>query len=405
MKTSCFLYYGRWFYTIVIGLILISIGFCYRVDPFSVYGRIYSKDGQKVNSPGFTSQLHMGKAIAVERYQPSVIIMGSSRSAFGIARASAEKYFPNQKVYNLAFPAASAYETLRYFQHAVASSDIKQAFIGLDFFQYHGGRALPNAFREERLAVDVNNQPTQHSLNDFLSTLVSTDAVFYSIKVATGLCNWNDIYFINGFQFQNRESGWLNTFLASEKKYIDNTYTIPDFTFANKNKSGTTFDYFRKIVQLAHQQHIALHFFISPSHARQWEVIAQLGLWKKWEYWKQKMLTITDQEARLFQQTAFPIYDFSGYSAYATERVPRTNKQRMQWYSDSSHYQHAIGDILFAIMVTAGTRQDSSFGRELSAQNIKQHLADIRAKHQQYQLTHPQDEEDIQQLIAAQEKY
>ena len=203
MKTSYFFNYGRRFILFFVFLLLLTILLCYRVDPFSIYGRVYTKDGHEVNSPGFTSQLHMGKSAAIKRYKPNIIIMGSSRAAFGLSASSSEKYFPQQNVYNMAFPGASAYESLRYFQHAIASSDIKQAFISLDFFQYHGGRALPSSFREERLAVDINNQSTNDPVNDYLSTLLSADAVFYSFKVATGLCDWKSIYLTNGFKYQD----------------------------------------------------------------------------------------------------------------------------------------------------------------------------------------------------------
>ncbi len=405
MKTSYFFNYGRRFILFFVFLLLLTIWLCYRVDPFSVYGRVYTKDGYEVNSPGFTSQLHMGKAVAIKRYQPNIIIMGSSRAAFGFSAQSAAKHFPQQAIYNMAFPGASAYETLRYFQHAVAVSDIKQAFISLDFFQYHGGRVPPSTFREERLAVDVNNQPTNSPINDYVSTLLSADAVFYSIKVATGLCDWNSIYLTNGFKYQDLPGAWVQQFISSEKKYIDDTYTIPDFTFNNKNGSGTTLDYFRKMVQLAHQHHINVHFFISPSHARQWEVIAQLGLWQKWEYWKQEMLSITEQESRLFQQAALPIHDFSGYSLYSTETVPRTADQAMQWYSDSSHYRPILGEIVLAKMLQAHTQPTENFGRILKTENIMTHLAMIKSEHLHYQATHKQDINDIQTLIATNKKY
>ena len=405
MKTSYFFNYGRRFILFFVFLLLLTILLCYRVDPFSIYGRVYTKDGHEVNSPGFTSQLHMGKSAAIKRYKPNIIIMGSSRAAFGLSASSSEKYFPQQNVYNMAFPGASAYESLCYFQHAIASSDIKQAFISLDFFQYHGGRALPSSFREERLAVDINNQSTNDPVNDYLSTLLSADAVFYSFKVATGLCDWKSIYLTNGFKYQDLTGAWAKQFISSEQRYIDDTYTIPDYTFNNKNDSGTTFDYFRKMVQLAHQHHIDLHFFISPSHARQWEVIAQLGLWQKWEYWKQEMLAITKQESRIFQQSILPIHDFSGYSAYSTESVPRTAEKVMQWYSDSSHYRQALGDILLAKMLQIDKTPAESFGRVLNTANITMHLANIKTEHLHYQTTHTQDITDIQQLIAAKEKY
>jgi len=404
MNHSFFLY-GRRFIAFTIFLLLVAIAFCYHVDPFSVYGRTYIKDGIAVNSPGFTGQLKMGKAIAIKQRKPEVVILGSSRSAFGFSTQSATKYFQAINIYNLSYPGINIYENLRYLQHAVALGPVKQVLIGLDFYQFHGGRPAERTFSEERLAVNVNNQPTGSVTKDLVSTLLSGDAVFYSIKVATGLCNWNDIYLPNGFKHQDHPGAQIQKFIGSEETYIDKTYTIPKFTYTTLDKQGSTFDYFRKIVQLAHENNIDLRFFISPSHARQWEVIGQLGLWTEWEYWKREMLRITEQESIRHLQAALPIYDFSGYSQYSTEAVPRATDigQSMHWYSDSSHYRQALGDIVLNNIFNGSG--DDRFGLRLKTENIEQHLQSLRLERKQYQASHTQDIADIEQLIAARKKY
>ncbi|MCF7970076.1 MAG: hypothetical protein K9L22_02785 [Methylococcaceae bacterium] len=401
MNYSFFLY-GRRFIIVSVFLLLAAIAFCYYVDPFSVYGRAYIKNGIQVNSPGFTGQLKMGKAIAIKQRKPEVIILGSSRSAFGFSAQSAEKYLATTNIYNLSYPGINIYENLRYLQHAVALSPIKKVFIGLDFYQFHGGRPPEKTFSEERLAVDVNNQPSASASKDLISTLLSGDAVFYSIKVATGLCNWDDVYLPNGFKSQDHEGGWSGKFVDSEEAYVDGTYTIPTFTFTTLDKKNTTFDFFRKIVQLAHEKQIDLRFFISPSHARQWEVIGQLGLWDQWEYWKREMLAITEQEARKYSQEAYPIYDFSGYSLYSTEAVPRSADQGMRWYSESSHYRQALGDIILDKMINS---VDDAFGRILSHQNIDEHLKSLKNLREKYIAEHEQDIADIKALIDARKRY
>jgi len=402
MNYSFFLY-GRRFIVATVFLLLAAIVFCYYIDPFSVYGRIYIKDGVRVNSPGFTGQLKMGKAIAIKQHKPEVIILGSSRSAFGFSAQSAEKYLATTHIYNLSYPGINIYENLRYVQHAVALSPIKKVFIGLDFYQFHGGRPPEITFSEERLAVDVNNQPSGSASKDLISTLLSGDAVFYSIKVATGLCNWDDVYLPNGFKSQDHPGGWSGKFSDSEESYVDRTYTIPTFTYAVEGKKSSTFDYFRKIIQLAHEKNIDLRFFISPSHARQWEVIGQLDLWGQWEYWKREMLNITVQEAKRNSQSAYPIYDFSGYSLYSTEAVPRLASQGMRWYSDSSHYRQALGDIVLDKMVNHV--DDEAFGRILNHQNIDEHLKSLKIQRVKYIAEHKQDIADIKSLIDARKRY
>lgn len=390
---------------ILIGLFFMtSILFCYWVDPFSVYGRYPIREGKEVNAPGFTYQIRMGKAIAINQRQPDVLIMGSSRSHNGFSDTIIDQYFQQSNVYNASYPAINIYEILRYFQHSLAVSPVKEVFIGLDFYQFHGGRPNSVTFSESRLAVNLDNQVSDHHLEDRLATLLSGDAVFYGLKMVTGTANWKDISLANGFRLRDNV-GWLKQFMQSDRDYIDHVYTIPKFTFrvVNTDKKSSL-DFFRKIVQIAHQKKVALHFFISPSHARQWEIIAQLGLWDTWEFWKQEMLRITVQEGQLAQQVAFLIHDFSGYSEYSTESVPRKKGGAVsKWYADSSHYRHALGDVVMQEMLTGtGTK---NFGRILTTDNINTHLDMIKAGQEQYVLTHSQDVTDINMLVGMRSMY
>jgi len=197
---------------------------------------------------------------------------------------------------------------------------------------------------------------------------------------------------------RQKDMGRGGSFSNSEELYIRRVYTVPDFTFKSFKKEFTTFDYFRKIVQLAYDEGIVVNFFISPSHARQWELIKQLRLWDKWEYWKREILAITEQESRAYQKSPFLIYDFSTYNQYSTEAVPRTADTSMTWYADSSHYSQALGDIIFNNM-TNGV--ENNFGEILKAETMDAHLKAIRQGRKQYILEHPQDAEDIIGLVAA----
>ncbi len=395
---SHFLKYGRRFIIFSSALLLITILFSHSIDPFSVYGRVYFKDGIEVNSPAFSAQVKMGKALAINQRKPEILIMGSSRSLFGFSYHVAEQYFPKQNIYNISFSGVTFYEILRYFQHAVASSSVKQVYIGLDFYQFHGGRLPEKTFREDRLAVDINNQSSGSAINDLISTLLSVDAVFYSVKVFAGLYRSDDDTFLtNGFINKEHACPGLSAFLKSEEGYINKVYTVPEFTFKTIGNQGSTLDYFKQIVQLAHEKQINLYFFISPPHARQWEVITQLGLWRQWEQWKREILSITEQESKRYLQSAFSIYDFSGYSIYSTENVPRNGKQEMQWYCDSAHYKQALGNIILDKMLNAGGQEN--FGRILSTKNIDAHLRAIKVDRLEYQSSHQQDIKDIQELI------
>jgi len=204
-----FFAYSRRFFIISTLLFCLSAVFCYVIDPFSVYGRVYVKEGMVVNSPAFSSQIQMGKAIGIKQYKPDTLIFGSSRTDSGFSPKIPKKFLVNNKVYNGAYPGITIYEILRYFQHANASAPLKEVFIGLDFFQFHGSHRPNKGFSEERLAVDFNNKPSGSGLKDLQSTLISGDALFYSFKALTGLGKWKKVYLPNGFKTKGYGEGWL----------------------------------------------------------------------------------------------------------------------------------------------------------------------------------------------------
>lgn len=253
--------YGWRLISLTAVLLVLTLLLCYIADPYSLYGRFYVVDNVEVNSPGFSNQIRMSKAIAIKYRKPEVLIMGSSRSSYGFTSQAFEQFFAKKQIYNASFNGANAYEILRYFQHAVAAGNIKHAYIGVDFFQFHGGRPVKPTFNEDRLIVDINNHPSGSAINDWVTTLLSGDAALYSIKLLTGLCSWDDLYLANGFKLYDRSGADLHEFIANEKTYIEKTYTRPKFNFKIPDTQKTTFDYFRKIIQLAHEKQIYLHFF------------------------------------------------------------------------------------------------------------------------------------------------
>ena len=157
--------------------------------------------------------------------------------------------------------------------------------------------------------------------------------------------------------------------------------------------------YFRKMVELAHKNHIPLHLFISPAHARQWEALHGSGLWQSWEDWKRQLVKINEEAASQYHVQAFEIYDFSGYSRYSTETVPREEGKMMRWYSDSSHFLPNVGELVLQRMFNPQAKNEPGFGVLLTSATVEQDLAMIRAGRLQYIATHPQDKADIDNLV------
>jgi hypothetical protein len=79
------------------------------------------------------------------------------------------------------------------------------------------------------------------------------------------------------------------------------------------------------------------------------------------------------------------LWDFSGYSAQTTEKVPGGRAQ-MNGYLESSHYKEALGDTILERIFdpAAPERHGDGFGVRLRPGNIEPHLSRLRAERAHY---------------------
>ncbi len=391
-----FIRYNCLFFSSGILLIIILISLCYYTDPYSVYGRVYIKNGQAVNGHEFASQLRMSKVAAVTKQRPDVLFMGSSRVALGFSAQSAQAYFPQQRIYNLGLLGITSYELLRYFQHANSVSSLKHVIIGLDFLQFNANQAPRPDFVEQRLAVNAQNKiNTSTYRGDYLPTLFSLNAVVAAIKEISGLAKPNDLYFTNGFRVEPLNGGGVNYFIINETSYINGVYS----NFAFRNSQMDTFACFKQLLELAYKNKIQLHLFIPPAHARQWEAIYGAGLWQTWEEWKRQLVALNESAAQQYHTQPFELLDFSGYSRYSTESVPREAGKTMRWYADSAHFLPEIGELILQRLFNPQAKTESNFGVALTSATVEQNLTTIRADRVRYITTHPLDKADVDKIV------
>lgn len=145
------------------------------VDP---YGIMNSPEFNRVNklksAKGDYERLY--KAIDVQRIQPKTVFLGNSR----VHRAF-DPHHPAlanaQKGYNVAFPAATMYEQLRYFQYANKNQkDLKLVVIGVDFGMFNSSNKTQPGFSEDRI-----NKP-EVRLQEVVTTNFSIDTFYSSAK-------------------------------------------------------------------------------------------------------------------------------------------------------------------------------------------------------------------------------
>ncbi len=390
---------------LILAVLTLFGGFNWLVNPYDTY-RSPSIEGFNAEKPEVRTHLRMAKAYAVRVLRPQAIILGTSRGEVGVDPSHGG--WPSQLVYNLSIDGANMYEILRFFQHAHHIQPLKQVLLTLDFFSFGTNNTNKADFIEAELSVNYVGRSTPIFSTGAKSTLFSTDTIISSIATLrqqkSSIGNLRD-----GMVKPEQKASYVKAkghhawFITTAIEYATSHYLPGGYNYT-VDSAGSPFTYYRKILQIAYRDGIDLRMVISPSHVRQWEVLAAAGLYPKFEAWKRALVAINEEEARLAGKTPFPLWDFSVYNALTTEAVPPPGdiQTAMRWYWDSSHYKKELGDLMLDRVFgyhKPGRVVPDDFGVLLTSQNIDSHLQKIRADRQHYRDTHPDDIAEIEEIF------
>jgi hypothetical protein len=327
------------------------------IDPYDFWS---SGEYQGINhiKPSKDNSDRLYKAVDIIRQQPSVVILGSSRAKQGIDPSHELFQAYSQDAYNLAINGPNIYEVRRYLEHFLANQKHPELIVlGIDFFMFNQNLENQPSFDESRLGI------SHLSLQDVISTTLSVDALQASWETfqesrqqSQSLVAEADNGFAPNRNAEDGQREWR--FENALKLYFDrhSEYSLSD-DYLNDLK---------RIVELSEQYDIPLYIFISPAHATQWEAIRTTGEWATFEEWKRQVVAIT------------PVWDFSGYNSVTTEKIAKD----MDYYTDSSHYSVSVGNwVITRILQGDSSNIPEDFGKLVDAENIEQHLAQIRADH------------------------
>jgi|CXWL01.1.fsa_nt_gi hypothetical protein len=385
------------------------------IDPWGLY-HWYSRPGLNANKPRQIFNERIIRAADITRERPGMLLMGTSRAQVGLSPdAPALKTLP-EKALNIGFSDGTAYEALRYLQHAHAQARVNYAVIGADFLSFSGATRKGADFTEERLAVDADFKPHWlFRLADVPNTLLSLDALRASRR--TTLEQYLPSYFYPGGRRHEHtmaerieeQGGMRGTFLWSEHDYLREYACFRPFSavldkgagsiggwknqLAATAKGADAMDDFRKIVTFAREQGIKLFVYTSPSHARAQVLIAQAGLWPAYEQWK------TDVVMSLAANKV-PLWEFGGADPrFTAEVVPAQGDKssRMKWYWESSHYRREMGDVALERVLGAPEREETrGFGVPLTPANVVPELERVKAEIEAWKTAHPEELQEME---------
>ncbi len=398
--------------------VIATISFNWFMNPYGIYESPKIEGVNKLK-PEFSTHLRMAKAWAVYKQKPDGIILGSSRSEYGLNPNHLG--WDSQLIYNLALGGCSMYEALRYFQHAHAIKPQKQVILAIDFFMFNISNLNNRADLETYLLINSKGDINSQLSSEKLLTLISIDALLSSIKtlIKQQTNSSETVHLSNGKtkRINNAKiplGGHRNAFRLSYYFTITLLWfgSQNKYSFTNLKTGQSTLDYFRTFLNIAYRDNVDLRILTSPSHARLWEALYSVGLWPQFEQWKREIVRINEEVAQKYQKTPFPLWDFTGYNSLTTETVPPLDdaETEMKWYWESSHYKNALGELVLDRVFEYQHPErvvPDDFGVLLTSKNIDEHLKMIRTDQQRYRELNPVDVAEIEKLAketAAQRK-
>ena len=351
---------------IFFGLSLIGVlfvgGVNYIVDPYGIY-----KTNIFLNKPEQDKNIRLAKVVKVEELKPVSISLGTSRTEYG--------YDPNHEYfskpsYNLAVSGASLYENRLYLEHAIKQGNLKEVILVADWRMFNDPKMrklddFENSFNVENIYKQLFSVDLfRSSLNTIIKQKVK------SSYLENGQRDW---YFNQ--ENIDKQGGHLKVMNKDEESY----YKKSDFKYNSniyQDTKESSFDDFRKILELCYQNNIKLDIVFGPSHIRQWEAYDYYQDIETWYKWKKDVVLFVEKIADEQEKTPYRIMDFSVYHELTAETVPTNPKEKMKYHWEASHYKKELGDIVLDRLLDISPYKD--FGVELNIQNIDNHIQNLR---------------------------
>jgi hypothetical protein len=363
-------------------VLLLVVGANYLVDPYF----IHQWDTPALKRPTSAQQkiLPWGKTYAALRYQPEVLLLGSSRSEIGLPADSS--LLAGKRVFNLAISGASVGDAARMLRHSSHFHQPELIIWGLDYGWQFREKTGNTDFLEELEAKD-DLYPWRRIVLD-LKRGMSLPMVGDTLAVLSGSNEQSCLSLIayHGFKaapclevIMKNEGGTRRAFEEVLKKKAP--LGAPDDTPA-------TVTFLEETLKSSCTSGTRVRLFIQPLHA-----LAELSYWNGLESdveeWKRKLTGMADRLRGGGCDLA--LYDFSGYNRITTEQIPQqTGREIMQHYWEQSHYNGGVGEMIIAkVLHKESAKESEDFGVDLRPETVEHHLAATRLARRRYIEAHP----------------
>lgn len=347
------------------------------VDPYGLFGTrpVEGWNARKVRAE---QEGRLYKNAAVARVSPRTLVLGNSRAEIGFDPESAAWPASAGPVYNFALPGtgpASAAETLSVAAGARIPATI---VLGVDFPDF---LRTPDERRLAPVAPTVGAPPP--SLEAYARSALTVDSLLNSLLTVMRQRDAESTELtalgfnpLRDYAPLVRREGHRALFDQKNAEYAGK---LGDGRFMPDAADSPEFQQVGAILEFAHAHGIRVQLVIYPYHAEFLDLVERAGLWPAFEKWKRQLAAAAAAAPGDVQ-----LWDFSGYSRYATEPVPAERGVAMQWYWESGHFKPALGDVVVADLY----REHPVLGRRLMRDTVESVLVAVRAERDAHRAGH-----------------
>lgn len=371
--------HNRYAITIALTIAIVSasiVSFCFIVNPFRLFPSVPLFNPEKPADPFYYLRLH--KPYAIERIQPSVLIVGSSRSAALPVEPLNELHIG--EAYNASLPGISLREIRRIVEHAQAVNPLKFVLIGLDypmFLQGYSGHMSPDDdHRYLRLSPSLGRKlhRAYQVVEDYWRALFSVDAILASWRVLSGSGGSQRAYYDDGT--------WeINTSRPIAPGWFYASLTRQMYEYANSNTLDmSAFDELTALLDFADNNEIEVVLFISPMQGLLMQAVFFADGWDQYLSWHRQLVDLITNRSNTTE-----IYGLEDNPQLVLEAVDAPRP----FFKDGIHFNHGVGK-QFVRCLTNTCNSDLQTAL-LNKHTVDAYLAKVEVLRRRYVQENPAD--------------
>lgn len=369
------------------------------VDPYGYFGTPVVSGVTALKPSAFTHDRFL-KAGLASRSLADCLLAGNSRIGEGIP-GNHPVFAHCRQVLDISLAGPNVAEIRESVGMAARRQPDAELVVNIDFFSFNALRERTRGGNEFTFAVDPLSR-----MKTIISATLSMDVTLNSLTTL-GSQNTKAFYASTGEVNQDylQEATLVRptraTFLRGLRGYIFHMLPPPTYDFKVESGGSAPHEDLRNFFLDRQASHGKTIVFISAPHAWQLELIDALGLGKEWIEWKRAVVQLNEEVAQKSGRPPLPLWDFSGYSTYATEPVPPTFDINgpLANYWDNSHFRHSLGARILDRMFYR-PQADTSFGVKLTSANVEDVIARTLRDRARWREGHAQDLTDIHNVVS-----